>query len=220
MNIEIIPSLLTKSEQEFASQYRAIQNSVSCVHIDIADGEFVPNKTWADPAIIKDLVGISVELHLMVADPLEELVRWRHVSQIERALLHYETIADCVPEALTAIEGYCWQKSLVLNPGTPIDVIYPYADRLFGVMFMGINPGFQGQTFMPAVLKKISALKKKHPHLFLEIDGGVNEATLPGIIATGVDAVCPGSAIFKNTRTPAENVTRMHSLIARLTKQP
>lgn len=215
--VHIIPSLLTQSEQEFTTQYHAVKHSVSCIQIDIADGEFVPNKTWADPAIIKDTVEIDIELHLMVTDPLEEIERWKHVRQAKRVLVHYETISDQVNKVLTTIEGFCWQKSLVLNPGTPIDVIDPYADKLFGVMFMGVNPGFQGQKLIPSVLKNISLVKKKYPHLFLEIDGGVNEETLPQILQAGVDAICPGSAVFKNKRTPAENVESMRKLI-QLTK--
>lgn len=217
MSVDIIPSLLTQSEEEFLAEYHAVKHSVSCIQIDIADGEFVKNKTWADPAIIKDIVEIDIELHLMVNDPLEEMERWKRVPQVKRALVHYETISDQVNKTLATIEGYCWQKSLVLNPDTPATVIDPFSEQLFGVMCMGVTPGSQGQPFIPAVLKKMSAIKKKYPHLFLEIDGGVNALTLPDILRTGVDAICPGSAVFRNDRTPAENVESIHKLI-QLTK--
>lgn len=218
MSVDIIPSLLTQSEEEFLAEYHAVKHRVSCIQIDIADGEFVPNKTWADPGIIKDQVEIDIELHLMVQHPREEMERWKHVRQVKRALVHYETIQKSVSETLAAIEGYCWQKSLVINPGTPITVIDPYADQLFGIMFMGVNPGFQGQKFIPSVLNNITIIKKRYPHLFLEIDGGVNEETIPDLIHAGIDAICPGSAIFRNDKTPEENIQRMRELIVGLTK--
>lgn len=218
MPVEIIPSLLTQSEEEFLHQYNAVKHSVSCIQIDIADGEFVPNKTWADPGIIKDQVEIDIELHLMVMHPREEMERWKHVRQVKRALVHYESIYNSVNKTLAVIEGYCWQKSLVLNPDTPIQVIDAYADQLFGIMFMGVNPGFQGQKLIPSVIKNISIIKKKYPHLFLEIDGGVNEQTIPDLMRAGVDAICPGSAIFKNDRTPKENVERIQNQMIQLTK--
>lgn len=209
---DIIPSILVQSEEEFLDQYHAVKHSVSCIQIDIADGIFVPNKTWADPAIVKDIVAIDIELHLMTSNPFEEMERWKNVRQVKRALVHYETIQDMPEKALAAIEAHGWQKSIVLSPNTPTSVIGAIAKRLFGVMFMGVNPGFQGQKLISSVLKNIIATKKKYPHLFLEIDGGVNEATLPDIAKTGVDAVCPGSAIFKNKRSPKENIERMRHI--------
>ncbi len=217
MSPEIIPSVLVQSEQDFLTQYHAVKHSVSCIQIDIADGIFVPNKTWADPGIIKDVVDIDIELHLMTANPLEEMEKWKAVRQVQRVLVHYETISDDTDKTLAAIDIYQWKKSIVLNPTTPASVIDGYVDQLFGIMFMGVQPGFQGKPLIPAVLLEISKIKKKYPQLFLEIDGGVNEETLVDIITTGVDAVCPGSALFKNNRSPKENVERMQRII-QLTK--
>jgi ribulose-phosphate 3-epimerase len=153
----------------------------------------------------------------MVNDPLEEMARWKKIGQVKRALVHYETISDHVNRALAAIEGYCWQKSLVLNPDTDIKVIEPYTNQLFGIMFMGVRPGFQGQAFISSVLQNITAVKKKYPYLFLEIDGGVNEKTIPALVKAGIDAICPGSAVFKNEKAPQENIEQLKNIIAQLT---
>lgn len=217
MSPEIIPSLLVHSEQDFLTQYHAVKHSVSCIQIDIADGIFVPNKTWADPGIIKDVVNIDIELHLMTVDPLEEMEKWKDILQVKRVLVHYETISNDTNNILTTIDKYGWQKSIVLNPATPISVIDAYVKQLFGIMFMGVHPGFQGKPLIAEVLTQIVKIKKKYPQLFLAIDGGVNEETLIDIIRTEVNAICPGSAIFKNNRSPKENVERMQNII-RLTK--
>jgi len=83
---------------------------------------------------------------------------------------------------------------------------------------MGVVPGKQGQRFIPETIERIQEARKRFPHLFIELDGAVNEETLEDIVGSGVNAVCPGSAIFGNERKPAENVARMRELIEKLTK--
>ncbi|MBI2322183.1 MAG: hypothetical protein HYU88_08890, partial [Chloroflexi bacterium] len=81
----------------------------------------------------------------------------------------------------------------------------------------GVHPGQQGQALIPAVLKKMKAFRIAHPAAWVSLDGGVNEDTLPDIVAVGVSAVCPGSAVFDNDRSPDENVARIRAIIHRLT---
>jgi ribulose-phosphate 3-epimerase len=102
--------------------------------------------------------------------------------------------------------------SLVLNPTTSIDTIMPYADYLFGVMLMGIEPGAQGQEYLPETTNRLKEVRKRFPHLYLELDGGVNVQTLPDILTADIDAVCPGSAIFAKG-TPADNITILREAI-------
>ena len=207
--IQIIPSLLVPDKQTFLRELRGLKDSVKMLQIDIADGVFVPDKTWADPTVIKNHLEIDCELHLMVADPLSVAKTWEGVSQVKRILVHYESVKDW-GETLPRLLALDWDVSIVLNPETPITVLDLNLDidLLKGVMFMGVHPGKQHQPFIPEVLKKIKALRAKGTRHFVEIDGGVNEDTLPQIIASGVDAICPGSAIFGNERTPVENVGR------------
>ena len=84
-------------------------------------------------------------------------------------------------------------------------------------MFMGVVPGKQGQPFIPETIDRIKAARERWPALYIELDGAVNEDTLPDIATTGVNAICPGSAIFGNDRKPAENVGRMREQISTLT---
>ena len=213
--IEIIPSLLDVDEASFLTHVTGLGHSVEMIQIDIADGVFVPNKTWADPEIIQKHLALTCELHLMVADPLVEATRWQGVPQVRRVLIHYESVHD-VANAITSLKTYGWEIGLVLKPKTPIDVLKPHLASIQTVMFMGVEPGFQGQAFIPETLNRIREFKKISS-LPVAVDGGVNETTLPDLVAAGADILCPGSAIFGNDRTPAENVRRMREVIERLT---
>lgn len=216
--IQIIPSILESDKNVFLKHLAGLRQSVSMVQIDIADGKFVPNKTWSDPDVVRQHLRMDCELHLMVAEPLKVAKMWTGVLQVKRILVHYEALTDPTTELL-ALTKLGWQVSLVLNPETPISVLDLNLDLnlLTGVQFMGVHPGKQGNPFIPEVLGKIRAFKASRPNHFIELDGGVNEAALPEIVKSGVDAVCPGSAIFGNERSPEENVERMKILIQTLT---
>ena len=215
--IEIIPSVLVNTEQAFLDQSRAVENCVSMMQLDIADGIFVPHTTWADPEVVEKELAIDCELHLMVAQPLIEARRWMHVPQVKRVLVHYESSPDTIADVCAHIHSYGREVGVVLNPDTPQSVIEPILEEIDTVMFMGVHPGKQGQKLIPEVLEKIKAVRFLHPAASLSIDGGVNEDTLPDIIAVGISAVCPGSAIFHNDRPPEENIARMRAIIHRLT---
>ncbi|MBI5222463.1 MAG: hypothetical protein HY980_03130 [Candidatus Magasanikbacteria bacterium] len=220
--MQIIPSVLVQTEEQFSQQMKGLGDSVKQIQLDIADGKFVPNVTWANPAVVKKLRKLNVELHLMVADPLTEVKKWTGVPQVKRVLFHYES-QGCHPERPEGAEGSLskiinfakknnWQVGIVLNPDTPTSVIEPYLDKLDAVMFMGVHPGFQGQSLIKEVLTKMTKFISQHPNVFTEIDGAVNESNLPDIIKTNVNAICPGSATFGHG-SPAENVQKMRKII-------
>lgn len=216
--MQIIPSILVPDETTFTKQMNAIRGVLPMIQLDIADGEFVPNTTWANPDVVEKVAGnIDVELHMMVADPLKEIERWTEVSQIRRVLFHYESNAD-IRKTCELIHANDWLAAVVLNPDTPVSVLDPYLDMLDGVMFMGVYPGKQGQAFIPKTLTRIKEFKAKETTHFVELDGAVNLDTLPDIVPTDIDAVCPGSATWKND-DPATNVANMQEIINRLTPQ-
>lgn len=207
--IEIIPSILVQTEEEFVHNISGLQNAVEMIQLDIADGVFVENKTWADPEVVQK-IEMAVELHLMVQNPIEELQRWQTVPNIKRIHFHFESLPtpEAVDNAIYEIREMGYEVGIALKPETSIDVLDEYINEIDAVLFLSVNPGKQGQPFLPEVLEKIKAFRKKYPNHFIEIDGGVNETTLPEIIKSGVDAICPGSAIFKSGN-PKENVGKM-----------
>lgn len=203
---------MVQTEEQFLQQMKGLGDSVKQIQLDIADGKFVPNVTWANPAVIKKMRKLNVELHLMVADPIAELKRWVGIKQIKRVLFHYESAAD-TKKTIEKIKGMnAWQVGIVLNPDTPVSAIEPYLNQLDAVMFMGVHPGFQGQSLIKEVLSKITKFTATYPKIFTELDGAVNESNLPEIVKTGVNAICPGSATF-GAGKPAENIQKMRKII-------
>ena len=215
--IDIIPSILVPNEQTFLLSAKSVEDVLPMIQLDIADGQFVPNETWADPDVVSEQLEIDCELHLMVRDPLEEARLWEGVQQVKRVLVHYESQPEDIANILNQIRSYGWDVGLVLNPDTPIDVVDDVVEEIDSLMFMGVVPGKQGQPFIPETLERIKAARERWPELYIELDGAVNEDTLPDIATTGVNAICPGSAIFGNDRKPAENVGRMREQISTLT---
>lgn len=210
--MEIIPSILTTTKTEFTEQLALMNTApIDSVHIDITDGEFVLNQTFTDPKITENVLQLGCELHLMVKDPLKILPLWADVPNVTRVLFHYEANVD-VPTLIEAIHNQGWEAGLVLNPHTAWEVAEPFVEILDSVMFMGVIPGTQGQTIIPEVLAKAYAFKQKYPDLFAEWDGDVTIETLPHIMNTGVDAVCPGHAVFESG-DPVENVVELQNLI-------
>lgn len=210
--IEIIPSVLVSTEEEFKHNILSLGQSVTMIQFDIADGIFVPNKTWCDPMVVKECVQTEIELHLMVQNPLEELLRWDTVPLVRRVHFHFESVSEDVDNTIVAIREAGYEVGVALKPETPIDVLEPYINDIDAVLFLSVEPGAQRRPFQPAVLEKIHEFRSRGWNHFVEIDGGVNETTLQEIINSGVDAVCPGSAVFKNGDA-SENVKKLEKLL-------
>lgn len=210
--MKIIPAILAKSETEFLQQAQAIESATDCIHIDITDGKFVPETTWADPGSVSNNLKTDCELHLMVKNPLEVIESWKNIPQVKRVLFHAES-TDSLSDVIQTIHGQDWEAFAVLNPETPVSMIQDEAKNLDGVMIMTIHPGAQGRSFMSEMLEKFVTIKNQYPHLITQVDGGANADTLLAIKSAGVDCACVGSAIFAHGN-PAENLKKLETLIA------
>lgn len=212
--VELIPSILTVDKQSFERCLLGVKGLVRTVQVDLADGVFVPNKTWAyDNALqaMSMLKGFDVELHFMMQEPLKELPNWAHLARAVRLLLHIETLSN-PKEDIEAAKAYGLPVHLVVNPDTPLQTVEAYIPTISGIMLMGVTPGAQGQPFHEETLDRVKELRDKYPFLRIAVDGGVNEYTLPLLVNAGVSAVCPGSAIFGNGKRPEENVAMLGAL--------
>ncbi len=194
--MKIIPAILVHSSEEYFKQLNVVDDLVETIHIDIADGRFVPNKTWADPDAIRDATVPDIELHLMVEDPEAEIKQWEDVPQVKRYIVHVESKTN-IPNIIGKAKKEDRDVTLALNPGTSINTIEPYANKISVVQCMGVVPGFQGQPFEPKTLEIIKKLQEKYPKLTIAVDGHVDAETMPQLIAAGATHLCIGSAIFK-----------------------
>ena len=201
----ISPSLLSADFSRLGDELTTIETAgAEILHLDVMDGHFVPNLTFG-PLIVKairKLTSRTLEAHLMMTNPGEYLKQFRDAGA-DTILVHTETCPH-IQRELATIRELGAKAGVVINPGTNADILKPLLPHIDQVLFMSVNPGFGGQTFIPSVLNKIKTWEPiLHEHgIIIEIDGGVNLNTIDQIAEVGVDHFVAGSAIFRSENPP------------------
>ena len=193
---EIIPAILAHSETEFRERLKIAETLSSVVQIDIADGHFVPNSSWYDPAIIQTIkTPARFELHLMVSDPTTYISMSEGMKNIARAIWHIE-----VPVAHDVLINWCKklkiESGLAISPGTSVGRIAPFIDNINEILVLGVKPGFSGQPLLESSLDAAREIHDRWPKTALGFDGGVTPKTMARIRNSGVTRFCAASAIF------------------------
>ena len=194
--MQVIPAILVKTKRGFEHKVKIIMRHVNTVQIDVMDGIFVPNKTWAKVDIIKRLkLPIDFEVHLMVKEPEAVIESWADAGA-KRIIFHIE--ATRVPEkCIKIIKRFKREVGIAINPKTCFSKIEKYLGSIDYVLVMGVDPGFSGQKFQHSVLKKLKKIRKLSPNIKIGVDGGVNQKNAKKIVDAGADFLCAASAIFK-----------------------
>lgn len=217
MKRELIPAILSKSASDAKAKFAACTDLVSWVQIDVMDGKFVKNKTWYTAETVKRWnVKPSIELHLMVKDPLSIMKAWKSVKRFKRALWHVESGADHT-EILNWCKKNHIQGGLAISPETRLDTLKPYLSHpaFSRALILGVTPGWSGQTLKPSTYKKAKRLRELQPQLPIAFDGGVSAKNIPTLARNGVTAFCAASAIFESDN-PRETIREFKSLIRAL----
>jgi len=196
--MKIAPSVLTANFLKLEEEIKTISHA-DYIHIDIMDGNFVPNISFG-PAICKQISNISkinLDVHLMVLDPLKWIDQFSFTN-VEYITVHYE--AYNFTRAMNKIRLNGKKIGLSIKPSTKIKEIEEFLHNVDLVLVMSVEPGFGGQKFMENSLKKVEKLvelRKKHNYNFLiEIDGGINDKTAVSAKNAGVDIAVIGSYLF------------------------
>ncbi len=207
--VEIIPAILAKDEKEFRRKIDSITDLCETVQIDVMDGVFVDNVTWADPKRI-DLMRLPMayEVHLMIQDPLASLDAWS-VAGCQRAIVHAEAVDD-VAEALRQIKLFGMEAGVSLNPETSVESVEAALAEADVIQLMGVHPGHMGQPFEPGTIEKVRTLREKFPDLVIEVDGGVAVGTARELADAGADRLVSGSAVF-NSGAPAKSIEALRA---------
>lgn len=175
---------------------RAVQDA-DWLHLDIMDGHFVPNISFGPDVVhaLRPLTDMPFDVHLMLSHPKRYVQKFADAGA-DILTFHVEC-EDDIEETLAEIERCGMKPSLSLKPGTPVEALFPYLDRLYMVLVMTVEPGFGGQKFMPEQLEKVRALRARRPELLIEVDGGVNRETAAACRAAGVDVAVAGTSVFR-----------------------
>ncbi len=171
------------------------------LHLDVMDGHFVPNLTFGPfiCAAIRRLTGLPLDAHLMITRPDRYLEPFAKAG-VDALTIHVEAEAE-VGATLDRIGELGMRRGLSLNPGTPVDEITPWLDRLDLVLVMSVQPGFGGQKFDPRAPEKIAGLAERRRaegrEFLISVDGGVNGETGALCRAAGADILVSGSWLLK-----------------------
>lgn len=197
--IKVAPSILSADFAILGEEIRAI-DAAGCdyVHVDVMDGHFVPNLTIGPLVVraIRKYTNKPFDVHLMI-DPAQPYLAEFADAGADIITVHAEADRH-LDRSLQVIRSLGKKAGVSLNPATPETVIEHVLDRLDLILVMSVNPGFGGQSFIGAQLEKIRRIRRmigERP-IELEVDGGVNAATAPEVIAAGANVLVAGTAVF------------------------
>lgn len=216
MDMKISPSILASDYANLESELKKIENS-DLIHIDVMDGHFVPNISIGAPVVAaaKRVCNVPFDVHLMITDPLDYVEDFAKAGA-DIICFHAESNSD-IEKTVNKIIELGKKPALAIKPGTDIDIVLPYLDKLAMVLVMTVEPGFGGQSFMESTMPKIEALRKINPHIDIEVDGGVNAETVKIAAKAGANVFVAGSAVFKS-ENPAQTIARLRANSAAATE--
>ncbi len=209
----IAPSILSADFTRLGEELKAIETAgADWVHIDVMDGQFVPNITYG-PIIVeacKRVSNLKLDVHLMIEKP-DLMIPAFAEAGADYISVHAEACTH-LHRSLQLIKSFGVKAGVALNPATPISSIKWIVDQLDFILVMSVNPGFGGQKFIQSSIDKVSALsallKEYGSDAIIQVDGGVNMETIHTIHEAGATSFVAGSAIF-NTPDYSKTITSL-----------
>lgn len=205
MNTPVLaPSLLSA---DFGSLKEAISqienNNGKVVHIDVMDGQFVPEITYGQPVVrsMRPLTSLPFDVHLMVEHPENQIESFAKAGA-DWITFHLEAAVHA-HRLVQQIHELGKKAGISIVPSTPVSALSEMLEYADIILVMTVNPGFGGQSIIPSCVKKIEELKRireEHGYNYLiSVDGGVNPKTLQSVLDAGADVIVSGSAFFNGS---------------------
>ena len=193
--------------------------NVDLIHVDIMDGNFVPNFTLGTDFVkrLKSITKIPMDIHLMIEKP-ETKIDWFDFGEGNYVSVHYEATRH-LNKTISMIKNKGAKAMVALNPATPINVLESILDDIDAVLIMTVNPGFSGQKLVESTLKKIKNLrnfldKEGYENIEIEVDGNVSFENAKLMNEAGANIfVCGTSSIFSQTGSIIENINSFRSIL-------
>ncbi len=218
--VKIAPSILSADYARLAEGVAAAEAAgADWIHVDVMDGQFVPNITIGPPVVkaLRRVTTLPLDVHLMILTPERLIPAFVEVGA-DRITVHQEACVH-LHRVVEQIRELGARPGVTINPATSLvtlDEILPYVDL---VLLMTVNPGFGGQSFIPTSTAKVARLaatlrERGLGHVEIEVDGGISPATAGEITAAGATVLVAGAAIFNATGSVAENVAALRAAAA------
>jgi ribulose-phosphate 3-epimerase len=196
----IAPSMLKCDFGNLADEIRRLDAAgADVIHWDVMDAHFVPNLSYGALVIerLRGVTNLPFDAHLMVSDPAKYLAGYLRAG-CDWITVHIEAVPN-PSEILQEIRQAGRRAGLALNPGTPVSAVAPYFKHCDIVLVMSVEPGFGGQSFIPAAITKVAEIRRQAgEQLVISIDGGIAVDTIAAPFAAGADIFVAGSSIFNS----------------------
>ena len=223
MNYVLSPSILAADFKVLGQEMKKTEeNGAAYIHFDVMDGMFVPSISFGMPVVksIRKESSLYFDVHMMVKDP-ERYVEEFQSCGADMITVHAEACRD-LAETVKKIHETGADAGVAVNPDTPLSAVTDVMDQVEMILIMSVYPGFGGQKYIPESTERIRTLRrmldeKGLEHVHIQVDGGINRATIDEVLAAGANIIVAGSAVFGSNIE--QNVRELQEKISSYSKK-